>query len=412
MPLAFAVVAAIDAVVFYASATPSPLYGIYQSRWHFSTPVLTLVYATYAIGVLAALLLVGGISDQTGRRPVLALSLVGLLGSMGLFLAADSVGWLFGARALQGLATGATLGAAGAALLEFHPAGDARRIALVTGAVNLSGLGAGALLSSVVVDLLPAPRVVPYVVVAVAVLVLLGLVAALPEPVSERRSPQLRAQRPGVPHEIRWPFALATLGAFSTWSVAGLYLALGPGLAHGLLHSRGAIAGGVAAGALLIPGAAAELAGHRLPNRALTTGGAVTLAAGLALTAVAVSLHSAVFFLLASGVAGVGVGAGFMGALRQLAAVIPTGRRGEVMSAFYLGGYLSLSLPAIGAGFAATAFGLSTTFQLFSAVVVPLALAVAIGGLAVERATDRSRRSAAGPHVTAVMPSACQEQAA
>ena len=47
------------AVAFYASATPSPLYGVYQARWHFSTPVLSLVYATYAIGVLVSLLLVG-----------------------------------------------------------------------------------------------------------------------------------------------------------------------------------------------------------------------------------------------------------------------------------------------------------------------------------------------------------------
>ena len=47
------------AVAFYASATPSPLYGVYQAQWHFSTPVLSLVYATYAIGVLVSLLLVG-----------------------------------------------------------------------------------------------------------------------------------------------------------------------------------------------------------------------------------------------------------------------------------------------------------------------------------------------------------------
>ncbi len=206
LPLAFAVVAAIDAIAFYASATPSPLYGLYQSRWHFSTPVLTLVYATYAVGVLVALLLVGGISDQAGRRPVLALSLVGLLASMGLFIGAGSVGWLFAARAVQGVATGATLGAAGAALLEFHPTGDARRVALVTGAVNLSGLGVGALLSSLVVDLLPAPRVVPYIVVTAAILLLLALIPTLPEPVAEPQRPRLRPQRPGVPHAIRWPF--------------------------------------------------------------------------------------------------------------------------------------------------------------------------------------------------------------
>ena len=41
------------------------------AEWHFSTFVLTLVYAVYPLGVLAALLTVGRISDELGRRPVL-----------------------------------------------------------------------------------------------------------------------------------------------------------------------------------------------------------------------------------------------------------------------------------------------------------------------------------------------------
>src|ERR1700744_371862 len=145
---AFGAVAAVIAVAFYASATPSPLYGVYQAEWHFSTPVLSLVYATYAIGVLVSLLLVGSLSDQVGRRPVLACSLVGLLLSALVFATASSVAWLFAARALQGVATGGALGAAGAALIDLHPSTDTRTAALVNGVVALAGLGIGALLSS------------------------------------------------------------------------------------------------------------------------------------------------------------------------------------------------------------------------------------------------------------------------
>ena len=95
--------ASIIGLALFASATPSPLYGIYQQEWHFSTPVLTLVYAVYCFGVLTALLLIGRISDEVGRRPVLRLSLVGLFGAGVLFAVAHSVGMLFAARALQGL---------------------------------------------------------------------------------------------------------------------------------------------------------------------------------------------------------------------------------------------------------------------------------------------------------------------
>ena len=45
------------------SSAPSPLYLVYQERWHFSALTLTLVFATYALGLLVALLTVGGLSD-------------------------------------------------------------------------------------------------------------------------------------------------------------------------------------------------------------------------------------------------------------------------------------------------------------------------------------------------------------
>ena len=97
---------AIIGLALFASGTPSPLYGIYRELWGFSPLVLTLVYATYAFGVLAALLLAGRVSDEVGRRPVLLAALATLMGATVLFMLADSVVWLFVARGVQGLATG------------------------------------------------------------------------------------------------------------------------------------------------------------------------------------------------------------------------------------------------------------------------------------------------------------------
>ena len=381
---AFGAVAAVIAVAFYASATPSPLYGVYQARWHFSTPVLSLVYATYAVGVLVSLLLVGSLSDQTGRRPVLAWSLAGLLVSAVIFTAASSVAWLFVARALQGLATGAALGAAGAALIDLHPTANTRTAALVNGVVALGGLGIGALLSSALVQYLPAPRVVPFLVVAAMIVLLLGLVSAMPEPVSRQGRTVIRPQRPGVPPETRGPFALAALGVIGSWSIAGVYLALGPALAGHLLQTHNELAGGAAAAALMGAGALAQITGRNLPNRTLTVAGSALVAVGMALTATAVAVGSAPFFLAASALAGIGFGLAFMGALRHLSAAIPPDRRAEVMSAFYVVGYLSLALPAVAAGIVAGAVGLAETFELFSAGVVMIALLVAAGGRRIE----------------------------
>src|SRR3954464_16036231 len=94
--------AAIIGLAFFASVTPSPLYGSYSQLWQFSPLTLTLIYATYAFGVLATLLVAGRASDQVGRRPVLVVSLAGLVVSTVLFIGASSTAWLFVARGLQG----------------------------------------------------------------------------------------------------------------------------------------------------------------------------------------------------------------------------------------------------------------------------------------------------------------------
>jgi len=81
-----------------ASIAPSPLYVVYQAEWHFSTPVLSLIYATYAIGVLVSLLLVGSLSDQAGRKPVLAVALGAAALSTLAFIFAPDEGVLLAGR--------------------------------------------------------------------------------------------------------------------------------------------------------------------------------------------------------------------------------------------------------------------------------------------------------------------------
>jgi MFS family permease len=112
---AYALMASVIGLALFTSGTPSPLYETYRALWGFSPVVLTLVYATYAFGVLASLLLAGSISDRAGRRPVLICAIAGLMLTTVIFMAANSLAWLFIARTIQGLATGLALGAASAA---------------------------------------------------------------------------------------------------------------------------------------------------------------------------------------------------------------------------------------------------------------------------------------------------------
>jgi MFS family permease len=376
--VAYGLVGGVIGLALFASGTPSPLYGIYRQLWDFSPAVLTLVYATYAFGVLAALILAGRISDEVGRRPVLLVALGTLTVTTVLFMVADSVVWLFFARGLQGLATGAALGAASAALLDLHPRRDPAGVGLTNGVVSAGGMGLGVLVSAAFVQLLPAPRVLPYVALFVLFVIAFAGVLAMPEPVEDRSRPRLTPQRPSVPTSIRRPFFLAALGVMSSWSIGGLFLSLGPQLSGSLFHTTNHLVSGVPVFALAGSAAIGQLVFGRTAPWLGAAAGSVALAVGLVIIVLAAAYDSSALLLVGGVVGGTGFGVAFLGALRVLSVAIPPEHRGAVMSAFYVVAYLSLSLPAVVAGFLITPLGLESTFEIFGSVVAGVALLVAL----------------------------------
>ena len=135
-PVAFWLIAYAFAVTMLGTTLPTPLYVIYQAQWHFSTSVITLIFATYAVGVLAALLAAGSSSDQVGRRPVFAAAIGLSIASAVTFILAPGVGWLFLGRLLSGLSAGLITGTATAALDLSHRAHPAWPISCATGVLT------------------------------------------------------------------------------------------------------------------------------------------------------------------------------------------------------------------------------------------------------------------------------------
>lgn len=129
---------------------PSPLYGLYARRDGFSSLTITLVYAAYALGVIASLLFAGHLSDQYGRRPFLLIALgLDVLSAL-VFIAWPQLVGLYVARVLCGLSVGVTASTATAYLTELHaahrPPELIHRAQLLASTVTLGGLGVGALL--------------------------------------------------------------------------------------------------------------------------------------------------------------------------------------------------------------------------------------------------------------------------
>src|SRR6516225_1724789 len=110
------VLASLIVALLASSAAPTPLYAIYQAQWHFTPITTTVVFGVYAMAVLAGLLTLGKLSDHVGRRPVLLTAIAVHAGSLVIFATATGVPALLSARVVQGLSTGAALGAIGAAI--------------------------------------------------------------------------------------------------------------------------------------------------------------------------------------------------------------------------------------------------------------------------------------------------------
>jgi predicted MFS family arabinose efflux permease len=124
-----------------------------------------------------------------------------------------------------------------------------------------------------------------------------------------------------------------------------------------------------------------------------TCAGSVALASGLLIIVASAAEKSAPLLLIGAVIGGAGFGVAFLGSLRALSVAIPNEHRAQVMSAFYVVAYSSLSLPAVLAGILVTPLGIESTFEIFGSVIAAIALVLAFEAW---RTRPQTRRVALG----------------
>src|SRR5579863_3219673 len=387
------VLASLIVALLASSAAPTPLYAIYQARWRFTPITTTIVFGVYAIAVLAGLLTLGRLSDHVGRRPVLLTALAVHVGSLVIFATATGVPALLSARVVQGLSTGAALGAIGAAMLDMD-----RELGTFANAVAPGmGTATGAIASALAVRFLPEPTHLIYLALIGVLALQAAAIGAMRETVS-RAPGALASVRPEItlPRALRVPVLTAVPVLFSVWALAGLYGALGPALVHTLTGSGNVVLGGLSLFVLAASAVVAIIVLRRAAAATVMLFGILALIAGVAVTVAAVSLGSAAVFFAGSAIAGAGFGSGFQGGIRTVVPLAAAHERAGLVSVLYVVSYLGLGVPAVLAGFGVVhGGGLIDTTRYYGAAVITLA-ALALFGL-VKNRPGRTAAPAGGP---------------
>jgi Major Facilitator Superfamily len=368
-------------VTMVGTTLPTPLYPIYEARFGFSELIVTVVYATYAIGVFIALLLLGQSSDEVGRRPVLFVGLAFAAASSIVFLLASALGPLLVGRVLSGLSAGIFTGTATAALVDFAPENEPGRGTLIATVVNIGGLGTGPLLAGLLAQFAPDALRLPYAVHLGLLVLAAAAVLLIPEPVDVKPgafSGGLRVQRLSVPREMRSIFVRAATASFAAFAVLGLFSAVAPAFLATLLNLPSHWLSGVIVFGVFAASTLGQLALELMTASVALPLGCAGMVVGSGLIAGGIDSSSLALFVVGAAVAGLGIGLSFRAGLATVNGQSPPARRAEVASSFFVVSYVALSLPIVGIGIAAQAAGLRGAGIVFTGLVGVLALAVMV----------------------------------
>lgn len=381
--IALAAVAAMLGIMFVGAILPTPLYPLYREDFGFSGVTLTLIYATYVLGNLTALLFFGRLADQIGRRraswPAVAVGLA----SAAVFAAAQSTGWLFAARGLSGFSTGLASGAATAWIAELYAGRDRGHAARIASGANFFGCAAGPLIGGLFAQFLFAPLRLSYLVYLVLLCGAAGAILLPRETVMRPKALRDIELRPriGVPPGIRLQFVSPAVAGFVTFSLIGFYAALIPSLLGETLHQSSPLVAGAVVCELFLVAAVAILISGALASQNATLAALLLLPPSVWILVGAEVAHSLRLLVFAAALGGLAGGLGYRGSLEVINRIAPADRRSEVVSSYMIVLFAGNSVPVIGIGFLSAATTGLTAHVTFAAVLTLLAGIAMLTGL-------------------------------
>jgi predicted MFS family arabinose efflux permease len=381
-------------VVMSFATLPSPLYGLYRERDHLSTLMVTVVYAVFAGGTIAALLCERVVVARVGRRGAMLGAVATMIAAAALIAAWKALPGLLVGRVLTGAAIGLAAGTATAYLIELRlrddPNASVVRAQTIGTSVNVGALGLGPLIGGVLAEWTSLPLTLPYIVfIALGAAALVGLTAT-PETGTPNRHATATLAVAGIPV----PAGAATIAAFSATGLfaglAGLFLAETFGQPSHALS-------GATLFLVFSCGAVSQLATTRVRASHVLTLGVTSMVVGLALlvTSVRLSTPSLALFLVGGALIGAGAGLVFKGTSGIVLAAASAQDRVAMTSTLIITAFIGLSIPVIGAGVALSQGASASDTLLVFGIAVALGVVLSGWALLGRRARNAERQPSA-----------------
>jgi predicted MFS family arabinose efflux permease len=381
--LALTIVAIELGAMFVGAILPTPLYPIYKQHFGFSGVTLTLIYAVYVLGNLVALLFLGRLSDQIGRRAVTLPAIAFGIASAVVFASAASTAWLFAGRALSGFSTGLASGTSTAWIAELYGGAQRGLAARIAAAANFFGCAAGPLLGGLLAQFAILPLRLPFYIYLLALFAVAVAVLFAPETIEKPKQLGQASLKPrlGVPQNIRLQFVAPAVTGFATFALIGFYSALIPNLLADNLHVLAPAVAGALVCEVFGIAALTILGTGRLDSQPAMLSALAVLLPSVWLVVAAEAAQSLPLLLFAAALGGVSGGLGYRGSLEVINRIAPADRRSEVVSSYLIALFAGNSVPVIGIGLLSAAAGAFAAHVTFAAVITALAGVAALTGI-------------------------------
>ena len=367
-------------IVMAFATLPSPLYGLYRTRDHLSSFTITVIYAIFAVGTIAALLAVPSIAARVGRRGV-------MLGAVGIMMVAAGI--LASWKALPGLLigrllTGASVGlAAGTAItylielrLRADPNASIVRARNIGTSVNVGALGIGPLVAGLLAQWGKLQLTLPYLlVVGLGAVAFTGLMF-VPETGSPIQQPA-NSKTPASSRSARLPIPAAA-GTFAAFAANGLFAGLSGLILTNTLHHPAHSLSGATLFLVFSSGVVSQVATNKLPASRVLALGTISMLAGLVILVVSVrlSVPNLALFLVAGALIGAGAGAVFKGTTGIVLEAAAPENRLAMTSALLIALFVGLSVPVVGAGIALKQGATTANTVLGFAIIVGVGVTI------------------------------------